>query len=242
MLKNIKSNGVSMLSSSKILAQALCDLTEHVLYKDKFHWIDSRCPNFKISFTVGTGSRTCFKFDSRRTRGKFVYGVKRIHERFDFFSSVRLLTAVEIADRGYFHGKVTPSTSLAAVVLHEFAHLIEVVRHDERNGSHTPEFYKVLDRMHQSQYPAIIHSEILNKMNQLGINDQFTNGMSAIPESQYEFWRTMRAGMPCELFINESVTPGKIEKVNRKRVIVQVGNRSYSIHKQCVYMKNLLAV
>lgn len=134
------------------LANLLVNVTKDVVFDDVKDWVYKKNPNLLFISRVGTGKKTYHRKLNSNTH-LIIYGKKMIADKMHSIKRSSLwLTGKEIINRNYFDGKITPQNVLVAVVLHEFAHFIQVLNNErEYKSVHNEYFYKVLDRMHNSE-------------------------------------------------------------------------------------------
>jgi len=146
----------------RFIAQTMCELTHEELWLPRREWALQKREGGELTIRVGTGMATKV-VHSRLGKGPLTltYGIKMIQSKMDPQQLCRWLTAREIRERGYFGGDVTLLNALAHTVVHEFAHVVQVfmgVR--EPGGSHTPEFYQILDKAHRKGHADTIRARL----------------------------------------------------------------------------------
>lgn len=137
--------------SCEKIANLLIMASENILLKDIQPWLDKKHPHNKLGFRVGSGQKTYHR-KLAENKHLITFGVKMILSKLESqLTASGWTTGREILSRNYFNSEVTPQTSLASVVLHEFAHYIQTINGQRHYGSvHNEHFYKILDRMHES--------------------------------------------------------------------------------------------
>jgi hypothetical protein len=81
------------------------------------------------------------------------------------------LSTREIQGRGYFGGEVSTLNLLAHTCCHEFAHLLQSVSGERRQGSvHNPAFYRILDELHASEGAPAVRQFLQERAEQKGIH------------------------------------------------------------------------
>lgn len=146
----------------RFIAQTMCELTHEELWLPRREWALQKREGGELTIRVGTGKATRV-VHSRFGKGPLTltYGIKMIQSKTDPQQLCRWLTAREIRERGYFGGEVTLLNSLAHTVVHEFAHVVQVLMGvREPGGSHTPEFYQILDKAHRKGYADTIRDRL----------------------------------------------------------------------------------
>lgn len=136
-----------------------------------------------IDFKLGSGKATYHtkKAEIKKTSYYIInYGIKMIELKVSSYESCMLWrSSKEILSRGYFGGILTAKNSIAAVILHEFAHHIQTLKYGfEVSGYneygtairkvHDDNFYKILD----SLYTKNLHNILINYMDKY---DYFKN-------------------------------------------------------------------
>lgn len=145
------------------LANLLVNATKDVVFDDIKDWVYKKNPNLVFISRVGSGKKTYHRKINNNTH-LIIYGKKMIEDKMHSLKRASFwLTGKEIINRKYFDGKITPQNILVAVILHEFAHFIQVINKQRTyNSVHNEYFYKVLDRMHNSE----IKEKLINYLNQ----------------------------------------------------------------------------
>lgn len=219
------------IHSSKALARIMCEVTEEHLYHPKLDWIHSKAPSLNVRFEVGSGKSTYMQLNRSRTQCKINYGMSCAKEMVDPLHCVRWTHGYEMVERGYWHEDFTPASMLAAVILHEFAHLIQFLHTWDQKGSHNDLFYKILDRMHASPYANRVLNAVRQKFNYLDIEDTFKNGLKRIPDSQIKQWSNVRNKDQGFIKIDKIYHPCTVTKVNKKSIDVLIGGRKHRTGK-----------
>lgn len=134
------------------IANTLCDLTRIYLWEPRINWARSRNPTAELVIQVGRGKATYVKHRRDLTGPlTLVFGQKMVASKANPHELCNWLGSKEIVRRGYYGGELNMLNALAHTAIHEFAHVVQVllgVRYD--GSSHSAEFYKILDRAHQS--------------------------------------------------------------------------------------------
>ncbi len=136
------------------VGMAMCRITEDLLWKPRIGWALKHNPNASLTVRLGSGSKTCLTHarDVRRNADMtLTYGIKMIADKSDPESICKWLTAKEVHQRKYFQGEINLLNVLTHTMAHEFGHFVQVILGRRYDGSvHNPEFYTILDRIHQS--------------------------------------------------------------------------------------------
>ena len=206
------------MTTAKKLAQIACSVTKTHLYEPKRDWIQHKLPNIQFSVAVGTGKATYHKLNRQTAKCKINYGVKAMESAITLNGCMSWTTGSEILDRNYWGRDITPSILLSSTILHEFGHLIQRLHTETRDGVHDALFYKILDRMHASEYRDSVLTQVELGMAKRGIPNQFTNGIREIPESLLDQWRRLRTRSEGYFYHEGTLTRCKVQKVNSKRV------------------------
>lgn len=199
------------------LAQILCDITTDVLWEGTKNWVLEKNPNASFRARVGSGNKTYCQSDGH---GNFVItmGREMIFRQYDPNDARFWTHGKEIVDRGYFSGELDLPQLLAQVTCHEYAHLVQVIKGWRYNGAmHPPEFYRVLDRMHDGGTADFVLAEVETCCQSANIPLEFCTDLR--PERTKEdfpvgetVWFKSRDG---------EVVVGKVVKHLRKRVEVE---------------------
>ena len=84
--------------------------------------------SYPLSVRVGSGRRTYLKFTRSKRTSVITYGKKAINDKIlNGQKSLGYSTAKEIKKYGFFQGEITTKNLLVAVVLHEYAHYIQIL-------------------------------------------------------------------------------------------------------------------
>jgi len=209
------------------LAQILCDITSDVLWEGTRNWVLERKPNATFRARVGSGNKT---YCSSDPHGNFVitFGRVMIFRQFDPNDARFWTHGKEIVDRGYFSGELDLPQLLAQVTCHEYAHLVQVIKGWRYNGAmHPPEFYRVLDRMHEGGSADFVLAEIESRCGAAGVPLEFCTELR--PERTKEdfpvgetVWFTEGGG---------NVVVGTVVKHLRKRVEVEEQDTSRDLKR-----------
>lgn len=156
----------------RFIAQTMCDLTRDELWAPRRQWALQRRPEGELILRVGTGRATCVKH-SRSGKGplQLTYGVKMIASKTDARMLCQWLSGKEILERGYFGGELTLLNALAHTIVHEFGHVVQVLMGAREPGSsHSPEFYRILDKAHRNGHADRIRDRLHAACLQRGID------------------------------------------------------------------------
>lgn len=197
------------------LAGVLCDITREVLWEGTRAWVLERNPAASFSARVGTGKKTCcYSHDGNFiiTYGRLMVGSQYDPNRARFWTHGK-----EILERGYFKGRLELPELLAQVTCHEYAHLVQVIKGWRYHGGmHPPEFYKILDRMHDGGAADLVFAELQSRCAAADIPLEFFE--EKLPErSVADFtegdtvWFRMRDG---------HIAVGRVSERRRKRLLV----------------------
>ena len=149
----------------RFVAQTMCNLTYEELWLPRREWALKRRPGGELNLRVGTGKKTYVRHAiANQGPLTLTYGVKMIESKINPEELCGWLTAKEILSRGYFSGEVNLLNSLAHTIIHEFGHVIQVLMGAREPGSsHSPEFYRILDKAHQNGHA----DHIRDRLNQI---------------------------------------------------------------------------
>lgn len=138
----------------RIVANAMCKVTDEVLWKPRRGWATKHNPTADLDFRVGSGKHTYLKH--RRVTANdasmtITYGKQMVVSKSDPETMCNWLTSRELHERRYYGGELTLLNILAHTVAHEFGHFVQVILGRRYDGSvHNQEFYVILDRIHAS--------------------------------------------------------------------------------------------
>lgn len=141
------------------VANLLCQATIQVLHKDHQH-LEAQTP---LSVRVGSGRSTYHKHNKLNNTSLINYGARAVFEKIENKNMLSYGTAKEIQKYKFFDGKITSKTLLVAVVLHEYAHYIQVLSGYRAAGSvHNEHFYCILKELYSKGYDK----KVLDFLNQ----------------------------------------------------------------------------
>jgi hypothetical protein len=212
------------------MTRHMLEAAENILFKPIESWVKSKTPLPRISFRRGTGKSTYIR-STQKNEITYSFGVKAPESKHDVFQSGGWLGTREMLDRRYFNGELTYINMLGQTVLHEHCHVIQVLSeiHKHVDGSHNDSFYKILDRIHQSNYKQELMAELKDRFKRNRLPMNFSNGVDSIPCEQIQFWNELAAGRcnePEVMFRSDGQTySGEILKVSATRAKVILDNR-----------------
>ena len=136
----------------EVIGQAMCKVTEELLWKPRQKWAQNRLPGVELGFRVGRGRRTCLAHSNDHAvdaQMTITYGLQMIKDKTDPSVMCHWLSTKEVYKRGYYHGELNLLNVLSHTIAHEFGHFVQVVLGRRYDGSvHNDEFYQILDRIH----------------------------------------------------------------------------------------------
>lgn len=137
-----------------LVAKAMCRVTDELLWKPRIGWALKHNPTADLKVRVGSGKATylAHRHDVERdARMTLTYGAKMVASKTDPVKLCQWTTGREVSERGYYEGELTLLNVLAHTMAHEFGHFVQVILGRRYSGSvHNHEFYKILDRIHNS--------------------------------------------------------------------------------------------
>tara|TARA_B100000700_G_scaffold178953_1_gene197616 strand:- start:11939 stop:12976 length:1038 start_codon:yes stop_codon:yes gene_type:complete len=179
-----------------------------------------------LSVRVGSGRRTCHQFDRLQRNSVITYGKKAINDKIqNGQKSLGYTTAKEIKQYGFFNGKITTKNLLVAVVLHEYAHYIQVLNGQRYRGSvHNDHFYEILNDLHYQGYANEVKSfldndPVFNQLPDEKINEEANNLKEKIKTGDKVSF-TLKSG--------KKVTQ-RVIRLNQKTVSTETYRISYSV-------------
>lgn len=140
---------------ASLIALHLCRATQILI-----DFYSSELPDCPISCRIGSGQRTYCQARRRREGTQTIitsvvlnYGKKMVTSKSTRSEALGWTTGKEIVNRGYFNREINFVNMMAAVVLHEFAHVIQntIPGARTRGSVHNRHFYSILDRMHREE-------------------------------------------------------------------------------------------
>ncbi len=136
------------------IANAMCRVTEDLLWKPRMAWARNRYPGTSLTVRVGSGKKTCLTHHhnlSVNAEMTLTYGVRMIQEKTQPDLMCRWRTALEVHARRYYGGELNLLNVLSHTMAHEFGHFVQNILGRRYSGSvHNDEFYTILDRIHSS--------------------------------------------------------------------------------------------
>lgn len=200
------------------IAELLCEATEQVLWRELQPWLAERGDSHRLQCRVGSGEATYYRMLGDR-RHLLNYGRKMVASKFNAGIAAQWRTGREILRRSYFDGELTLPGVLSHTCCHEFAHVIQGINGWIRYGSiHNREFYRILDRIHQSGSAHTVYDYVVAGAAQRGLTLDFIDHgdpVAGVPVASFQ---------PGELVSFEyrgcSVL-GEVLRVNRKTVNVK---------------------
>lgn len=206
----------------RFVAQTMCDLTNEELWLPRRDWALQRRPGVELTLRVGTGKRTAVL---HRPTGPLtlVYGTKMVEAKCDPARMAQWRTSKEIVERGYFDGDLTLLNSLAHTVTHEFAHVVVVVMGlREANKSHSPEFYRILDKAHANGHADTIRTRLNEACLRRGIDLSSVKGV--IPQTIGSGLQVSDFRVGQQVFFRgteKGHNPLRVVKKNRTKIVVR---------------------
>lgn len=174
---------IRIMNKNKYVANLLVDASQEIIMKPRIEWLNHHHPNKELIFRVGSGKRTYHQQKNGRLHS-ITFGSKMVESKLESLHKCsRWTTGKEILERNYFNGVLTVQNALAHTVLHEIGHFFQCINGGRDFGSvHNEYFYKVLDKMHNSESPNLL----VNYLNEDSIfrNLDFEN-VHEEPERKY---------------------------------------------------------
>lgn len=116
----------------------------------------------ELNVRSGVGFVTEFSYDPNIEKYSITLGQKMVLDCIESYkNSIEWMHGLEILQRGYFNKEISIQNILASAALHEFAHFLTYLKHD--NSIHNEDFYDVLDYLHHDNVLIDGLLEFLNK-------------------------------------------------------------------------------
>lgn len=140
------------------IAHLMCLSVSQVVTPYIQRWLDEKHPHFKIESKVGSGKATNCRVFRRQNFALLTFGKKMVESKsLSRRHAANWTTGGEILNKGYYGGDLTLKKVITHTVIHEFAHIIQILGEGrERGKMHTPYFFKVMDRMYQAKVHELI--------------------------------------------------------------------------------------
>lgn len=173
---------------------------------------------------------------SKKLKGnlfKIEIGLDAIHTKFIMNQAAQSRSSIEVLERGYFDTKLTPYSALAAMVLHEFAHICTFINGRYNAGDfHDNYFYKVLDRLHSSSLSRRFYSMMSHELEELGFECRFNNGNYWYPKKLAGQIRDLSILAEVVIQYGNGVTlNGYIKDIQDKSFIVRTSEGDFEVPK-----------
>jgi len=121
---------------------------------------ESTLSSVTLNTRVGRGLKTYCRFKPQ-AGAVITFGQMMVIDQLRPGQAQRWLTGREMLNRGYFAGVLTPATVFSHVVLHEYAHVEQVMTGGRsRNSVHNAPFYAILDEY----YALDLHNEVRDRL------------------------------------------------------------------------------
>lgn len=202
------------------IADTLCKLTEEVLWNsDSFSELIA-FNHFKLKTRIGCGMATYCKFNPKEKLFTITYGRKMIESKFNQQQAKRWMSYREIASRRYYDQNTSLINVLAHTVCHEFAHVIQQINAPIVKGSiHNASFYSILDKIHLTDDVTTLRNKIEYHFSSNSLSPEYNNDviLTDIKETI-----NVSIGMPVTFLHKKKTYSGKIIKINKKTVHVEV--------------------
>lgn len=213
-------------------------ISKQKLYQPLAQWVASRDPEFNISFNSGSGKSTYISWNASTKEIKYNYGAKCIEEHSDIGILGSWLSTIEVIERNYFGDMISYIDLLSHIMLHEHCHVVHIVKikQHEEEGGHDENFYKLLDRIHQSDYRDIVNKDLKSFFSENRIPNKFKFGIETIPPEQMHLWRKLALdqGLQEEVTFKDgnSISLGKIISYDKGIAsIMRADGKVKKIHK-----------
>ena len=210
------------MNNLKNISQLIIDATMNVIhskYKNKL-----KIENFTCRIGSGTATHLKTKTILGSKHYEITYGIKNLYKKQKMSTAMSFATVKEIIERKYFDFEnLTFKNLIVAVILHEYAHVIQNIEKKRFSGSvHNKYFYDILDGFYQKNY----HIELDNYLNQY---DDYKNA-KFIKEIKKDEDKVKKTFVKNELFKGDFVKflfkgqyeIAKIEKINPKRLVAKL--------------------
>ncbi|ENV5902563.1 hypothetical protein NI385_28440 (plasmid) [Vibrio parahaemolyticus] len=208
---------------SEYIATIMIDAATSILFKEYQSEIEAK-KGFKITTRVGSGHRTKCSLKGYNGYLKITYQIgKKIIEskQTSYLELAKWRSSSEIVSKHkFFDGNLTVQTSLAHTVLHEFAHLLDIIRNftydpnRKRNNVHGAVFISILEELRQKGLDKKVYDQLMLDPLFRSLEIQDTSNIPAKTYSQ----ENVSKGSFYKVIIEDRIGTFKVLNTNRKTV------------------------
>lgn len=226
-------------SNSRQVARIMCEITKDLLWNPRKKWALSKNPNTSLSIKVGNSKKTCVTsnriFDGKL---KLTYGELMVVSKCSPENLHNWTTGNEILQRGYYDSNLNLLNALSHTMLHEFAHVIQIIlKEDNNERAHGALFYKILDMAHSSSSSVEVRDELNRRCLEIGI-DLSTVETNGTGKSSMDF------DLDQIVYItgtNSKYNPMKVKMRKRNLTLISINHPTLKlrVHPNNVYLTEI---
>lgn len=209
----------------------MIEVTSEIITELK-DWLNQKHQGTEIEVCKGRDNLiACMNIQNRY---RIQFGVGGIEELYNIELSAASIAGHEILKMGFMGSNLTFHNIIAHVCLHETSHLVQMLNAKQKSEIggfqyHDEYFYRILSRLHRSNIGTVAIKEVQKKLVDAGIEDRFSCGTPAYPESRRIKCLHMKRGDSVRFFADNHERRGSLVSKNDLLARVESDSKIFSI-------------